>query len=293
MDGFPQLIRFLSRLSSSRSVGGLAPDEIQRAVDDYASLAGGDEEQRKANYDSLAERYYTLVTDFFEFGWGRSFHFAPRRRGESFRASVLRHEHFLADRLRLNEGMQVLDVGCGVGGPMANLARHTGASFVGINLNPYQIARAKQLTKDLQDQCRFIHADFMQIPEADEQFDAAYDIGSTIHAGDKVGVFREVLRVLRPGACFGGYAWCLTDRFDHQRTPNMRMRIKSGILRGNGLPDVVPATEVCSALQAAGFEVLETRDLALNSDPETPWYRALQGRDLSLSSVPRTQWDEL
>lgn len=29
-------------------------------------------------------------------------------------------------------------------------------------------------------------------------------------------------------------------------------------------------------------------DLAPDSDPETPWYRALQGRDLSLASVPRT-----
>jgi len=69
--------------------------------------------------------------------------------------------------------MQVLDVGCGVGGPMANLARHTGASFVGINLNAYQIERAKNHTRDLGSQCRFIHGDFMQVPEDDDHYDAA------------------------------------------------------------------------------------------------------------------------
>ena len=30
-----------------------------------------------------AARYYDLVTDFYEYGWGPSFHFAPRRTGES------------------------------------------------------------------------------------------------------------------------------------------------------------------------------------------------------------------
>lgn len=38
----------------------------------------------------------------------------------------------------------------------------------------------------------------------------------------------------------------------------------------------------------AGFEILEARDLAPESHPKTPWYRALQGRDLSFKSIPRT-----
>ena len=119
-------------------------------------------ERRKEHYRSFVNRYYDLVTDFYEFGWGQSFHFAPRRKGESFKASLIRHQHFLAERLSLKPGMQVLDVGCGVGGPMGNLARHTGASFVGINNNAYQIGRAKLHTRDVQSLCRFIHGDYMQ-----------------------------------------------------------------------------------------------------------------------------------
>jgi sterol 24-C-methyltransferase len=60
----------------------------------------------------MINHYYDLVTDFYEYGWGQSFHFANRGARESFDASIARHEHFLAFRMRLDKGMKVLDVGC-------------------------------------------------------------------------------------------------------------------------------------------------------------------------------------
>ncbi len=50
----------------------------------------------RGDHNKLVNLYYDLVTDFYEYGWGRSFHFAPRVPGESFRASLARHEHYLA-----------------------------------------------------------------------------------------------------------------------------------------------------------------------------------------------------
>ncbi len=270
----------------SRSLANLPPDEVKSVHDGYAAIYDAGEERRREEYRSLVNHYYDLVTDFYEFGWGQSFHFAPRRRGESFKASVLRHQHFLAGRLALKPGMQVLDVGCGVGGPMGNLARHSGAGFVGINNNAYQIERAKHHTRDVESLCRFIRGDYMQIPEDDDSYDAAFAIESMPHAPDKTGAFREVLRVLRPGACFAGYEWCITDDFD-PANPEHR-RIKHDIMVGDALPEIASTSEICDALRAAGFELLEAGDRALESDPETPWYRALQGRDLTLSSIPRT-----
>ena len=272
--------------SSSRSLTDLAPDEVKSVVDQYTGLHDASSERRKERYQSLVNNYYDLATDFYEFGWGQSWHFAPRRRGESFKASLLRHEHFLADRLSLRPGMQVLDVGCGVGGPMGTLARQYGASFVGINNNAYQIERAKVHTRDVQSLCRFIHGDFMQVPEDDDHYDAAMAIEATPHAPDKTAAFREIFRVLRPGAGFAGYEWCLTEDFDPRNAEHLR--IKKDIEMGNGLPDIALTSEVCDALRVAGFELLEARDLAPDSHPETPWYRALQGRDLSLTSIPRT-----
>ena len=272
--------------SRSTSLGDLAPDEVKPVVDEYSAIYEAGLESRKAHYQSLVNRYYDLVTDFYEFGWGQSFHFAPRRRGESFKASLMRHQHFLAERLSLRPGMRVLDVGCGVGGPMGNLARHSGASIVGINNNAYQIERAKLHTEDVRPLCRLIHGDYMRIPESDDRFDAAFAIESMPHAPDKAGAYGEVFRVLRPGGCFAAYEWCLTEEFDPHNAEHLRIR--DDIMVGDGLPDLSGAAEIRAALSSAGFELLEARDLAPDSDPETPWYRALQGGDLSLASIPRT-----
>ena len=255
-------------------------------VNHYAGLHDAELEGRKEDYQSLVNHYYDLATDFYEFGWGQSFHFAPRQRGESFKESLLRHEHFLSDQLSLKPGMQVLDAGCGIGGPMRTMARYSGASFVGLNNNAYQIKRAEAHNRDTQSLCRFIHGDFMQIPEGDNRYDAAFAIESMPHAPDKTAAFREIFRILRPGACFAGYEWCLTEDFDPGNAKHLR--IKKDIEKGNGLPDIAPASEIGPALRAAGFELLEARDLAPEADPEMPWYRALQGRDLSLASLPRT-----
>ena len=272
--------------SNSGFLADLAPDELKSAVDEYNAIYDGGLDSRKERYRALVNNYYDLVTDFYEFGWGQSFHFAPRRRGESFQASLLRHQRYLSGRLGLKPGMEVLDAGCGVGGPTGNLARYSGASFIGLNNNGYQLERARHHTRDVQSLCRFIKGDYMRIPEADNRFDAAIAIESMPHAPDKTAAFREVLRVLRPGGCFAGYDWCVTGQFDPSNEEHQR--IKHDIMVGDALPEIPLTVEVSRALQVAGFELVDAHDRAPESDPETPWHRALQGRDLSLGSIPRT-----
>ena len=276
-----------AKRSSSRSLTHLAPNEVKSVVDQYTELHDAGSERRKERYQSLVRDYYDLATDFYEFGWGQYWHFATRLRGESLKASQLRCQRSLADQLSLKPGMQVLDVGCGIGGPLGSMARYSGASIVGINNHAYQIERAKVHTRDVQFLCRFIHGDFMHIPEGDDNYDAAFTIGGTPHAPDKTAAFREICRVLRPGASFAGYEWCLTEDFDPQSAEHRRIK-KDIEFGGGGLPDIALTSEVCDALRRAGFELLEARDLAPESHPEMPWYRALQGRDLSLPSIQRT-----
>ena len=270
----------------SRFFSALTSQEVRPAVDRYVETQEADLERRRERYRGLVSQYYDLVTDFYEFGWGTSFHFAPRDRGENLKASLLRQQRSLAEELSLGPGMTVLDAGCGVGGPMGTFARHTGAEMVGINLSAYQIERARRHTRDVESLCSFIHGDFMQIPEEDDRFDAAVSIEAMCHAPDRAAAFGEILRVLRPGACFAGQEWCLTDRFDPCNAEHLR--IKHDILVGAGLPDLLDTSEVCAALRLAGFEILAARDRAGESHPATSWYRALQGRDFSLTSIPRT-----
>lgn len=184
--------------------------------------------------------------------------------------------------------MKVLDVSCGIGGPMREIARYSGAHVVGLNNNAYQVARAEEANRKegLAALCTLLHGDFMNIPAPDGSFDAAFTEEATVYAPDKRGCFGEVFRVLRPGAMFAGFEWCLTDRYG-PKNPEHR-RLKYGIEFGTGLPELATTGDVVDAITQVGFELVEARDRAADSDPETPWYRALQGRDLSLTSLPRT-----
>jgi sterol 24-C-methyltransferase len=265
----------------------LPSDQVKSVVDEYHSFHAGTVETRKANYTQMVNDYYDLVTDFYEFGWGQSFHFAPRFKGESFDASLARHEMFLALQLGLKAGMNVLDVGCGVGGPMRTIARFCGANILGVNNNDYQIKRGTKQNQDagLAQRCSFMKADFMKLPVPDKSYDAIYAIEATCHAPDKVKLFSELFRVLKDGAEFAGYEWCLTNKYDGNNSEHRA--IKKGVEEGDALPDIWTMPDVVEALTKAGFEMVSSSDLAATSDRETPWYLPLTGK-LSLSGFKHT-----
>ena len=189
----------------------LPKQEVAPAVSRYNKFhdetGGGTLEERNEHCMEMVNGYYDLVTDLYEYEWGDSFHFAPRKRGESFRESIVRHQVFLAKALGLKPGMRVLDVGCGVGGPLRMIVKASGAFVTGLNNHAYQLEKCKayNLKAGLQDQAEFLKGDFMDIPAEAESFDAVYQIEATPHTADKAGVFSQIARVLKPGGLFGGY----------------------------------------------------------------------------------------
>ena len=164
----------------------------------------------KDAYAAMVGTFYDLITDFYEYGWGQSFHFAPAKIGESLADALLCHQLFLGEAIGLRPGMKVLDVGCGIGGPQRALATKFGASIVGLNINEYQVQKCSTYNSEanLEHLCSVLHGDFMDIPVEDRSFDAAYHIEALAHAPDKTAAYAEILRVLRPGAVFAGYDWC-------------------------------------------------------------------------------------
>lgn len=119
-------------------------------------------------YATLTRQYYNLATDLYENGWGQSFHFCRFYEGEGFHQAIARHEHYLAHMMGLKEGMTVLDVGSGVGGPAREMTRFAGVNVVGLNNNDYQIERATNYARrvGLDEQQRFVKGDFMVIAPA-------------------------------------------------------------------------------------------------------------------------------
>lgn len=269
----------------------LKKDKVNTVVDNYESHFGGDSRKgglehseklakRQNLYEQMVNSFYDLVTDFYEYGWGESFHFAPRLRVESFFDSLRRHEYYLALRLGLNGKTLCADVGCGVGGPMRAIARFSGSKIVGINNNDYQVKVAnKYCARDgLTDLCNAQKADFMKLPFGDKHFDHAYAIEATCHAPNKVGCYSEIYRVIKDGGLFACYEWVVTEKFNPES--KLHRALKEGIEVGNGLPDLATIPHVVDSLKKAGFEVLDHFDMGYGSPHERkqyPWHAPLRG----------------
>ncbi len=264
--------------------------EFEGAADKYMSRFDGARtgavtdsksiEVRKEEYGSMVDEFYHLVTDFYEWGWGQSFHFGPRYITETFDESIKRTEYHLCSRLHMKPGMKVIDVGCGVGGPMRNMAMFSGATIEGITINEYQVKIGNKYNENLglSSICHLTQGDFQNQPWPDKTFDAAYEIEATCHSPDRVRTYGEVARVLKPGAYFAGYEWVMTDKYDPKNKDHVR--VKEGIEEGNGLPTLVHYKQVMGDLEAAGFEVVEHYDANrdVHKANNIPWYATLDGK---------------
>eukprot|EP01041_Mallomonas_annulata_P008204 gene8204-16870_t len=270
----------------------LGKSEFSSSIADYEGMFDGarkatgaitsDEsvDQRRVRYAAMIDHFYNLVTDFYEWGWGQSFHFAPRFMDETFPESIYRSEHHLASRLGLKPGMRALDMGCGVGGPMRNICVFSGAQIDGITINHYQVKIGNKYNrmKGLDHLCKLTQGDFQHLPWDKETFDCAFAIEATCHSPDRVVTFSGINRVLKPAGLFTGYEWVMTDKYD----PNNKdhVRIKEGIEVGNGLPTLVHYSEIIKALESSGFTILDSYNAngGAHDSNQIPWYETLNGK---------------
>lgn len=250
--------------------------------------SGGDD----YDHTETVNEYYNLCSEFMQFGWSESLHFAPLRPGETVEHSIVRHQQTMIEKLELQQGMRVVDIGCGVGGPMRRVARETGATVVGINNNEQQLAKARRLNVEagLDHLAECVKANFMDLGALEgDSFDAGYAIESTCHAPDKERAFAEIHRVLKPGALLWGQEMCLTERFDPEDSHHRAVR--DDLMLGIALRQIATFGEVDRALGAAGFQVVEAANLDLGDGGGTPWYRPMEGQEGTVrNAFRRTPW---
>lgn len=96
----------------------------------------------------------------------------------------------VADKLGIEPGMRVLDIGCGWGGAAAYLAEQRGCDVVAITISEQQLALARERCAGLPVEIRF-----QDYRDVDEPFDRIYSIGMFEHVGVKnYAAYFEVCR---------------------------------------------------------------------------------------------------
>ncbi len=113
------------------------------------------------------------------------------------------------------DGLTVLDIGSGLGGPALHLAKTTGAArIVGTEVQPELVQQAGDTAErtGLSGRVDFLTVTPGPLPFDDEAFDVVFSKDSIIHVADKAALVPEIHRVLKPGGkvaigdWFGGTA---------------------------------------------------------------------------------------
>jgi SAM-dependent methyltransferase len=169
------------------------------------------------------------------------------------RGIVATREH--AERARIQAGMYVLDLGCGLGGASRYLTAECGCRVAAIDLTPSFVEAARILTArcGLAERIEFRQANALALPFQDGTFDHVWSYAVTMNIADKEGLGREVARVLKPGGRFS----CNEIALGAGAAPVFPLPWASE----EESSFLVSAAVMRAALEAGGLSVIEQVDL--------------------------------
>jgi sterol 24-C-methyltransferase len=267
--------RLWTFVKSFRYLLDLTPQQVDDFMASYViySLDWADEQEmvRKLGPDyrervgECLRAYYGVLNHLCALGDVEKMYIPPAM---DLRVSILDnqllYEESIARDIGLKPGDQVLDLGCGRGRVAAHLAKYSGAKVTGLNIDPNQIAQARSFNDERDLGNTFVVQDFNQLPLpfADASFDAFYQIQAMSLCKDLPSLFRELFRVLKPGARLSLLDWVSLPGYDASNPEHVELMARVKPLIGAvGTP--TPAT-LEKALEGAGFVVLRSCNASIN-----------------------------
>lgn len=168
----------------------------------------------------------------------------------------------------IQDGMRVLDVGCGFGGTLARLNEtHADLELVGVNIDPRQLERAAELVLPQRgNTVEFVQADAAQIPLDNDRFDVVLAVECIFHF-DRPAFLSEAARLMTPRGNL-----TLSDFVPHQRTleylDSMDLSADEGVRWSYGQIDLTCSLDRYRALAGqSGLTLHEERDITPHTLP--------------------------
>ncbi len=183
----------------------------------------------------------------------------------------------LARQLGLNEQLQVLDVGSGIGGASRCLAQEFGCQVTGVDLSEEYCRVAAMLAQrlGLDSRVSYRQADALALPFDAGSFDLLWTQHAAMNIADKTKLYAEMWRVLKPGGKLAIYDLLAGEGGPiHFPVPWARAPAISHLIRPQQLRDI---------LEAVGFEVLNWQD---TTEKGRSWFRRM-GERIKKSGLPR------
>jgi SAM-dependent methyltransferase len=113
----------------------------------------------------------------------------------------------ILDRVGIEPGVELLDVGTGSGGTVAIPAALRGATVVGLDITPELLVHARRRAAEAGVEVTWVEGDAAELPFADASFDRVTSTFGAMFAPDHAGAAAELVRVCRPGGRIGMTTW--------------------------------------------------------------------------------------
>lgn len=174
-------------------------------------------------------------------------------------------EEMMMHDIKIKKNQNILDIGCGRGRIACHVAKSTGASVTGINIDKTQINSASTYANiiNLQDRTNFIVANYNEpLPFPDNYFDAVYQVQAFTYTQDVDKLFTEIYRIMKPGARFSWIDWVLLDKYNpnndiHRKAVAGTKAVIGGVLTEH------PEFWI-NAMKKSGFNIIKNGNPSIN-----------------------------
>lgn len=206
-------------------------------------------------------RVFNIVLPTHEFlNLGYSRWYQPYFLGSSQRRLAQKIGRDLTTRLPATSGLQLLDIGCGRGGPTLYFADALGFDATGIDLVSYNIAVARENAAERDVPATFVIGDATNLPFEPNSFAVCTALDSIVYVPAKQVVFEEIACVLYDDGLAAISDLVMRDGLDETAIAAVNAFAETW-----DMPPLVPFSEYGRTIERAGLTELEMQDVSSHS----------------------------